>query len=105
LEVRRTASSAALAIFWRMQREVHQFGTITPGYDGYENGLWDRLDRPQAVLLDCSATGTAVACPAQAVSSLLPGQLAIYGTAALFRPMLRSARWAGGELCRMTVTS
>jgi hypothetical protein len=41
-EARRTASSVALLIFWRMRGEVQRSETIAPGRDRYESGLRER---------------------------------------------------------------
>ena len=41
-EARRTVSSVALAIFWRMRGEVQQSGTVAPGRERYGSGLRDR---------------------------------------------------------------
>jgi hypothetical protein len=42
LEVRRTAFSVALAIFWRMRGEVQRAGTVAPDHERYGSGLPDR---------------------------------------------------------------
>ena len=41
-EARRTGSSVALVIFWRIHGEVQQSGLVTPGHDRYGSGLRDR---------------------------------------------------------------